>query len=108
PACGLDRSRWRRVGRWRTDPGLSIDRRCIDSQGRSGARGSAMMRSLSVLLLVLIGCADERTDPCIDQAPGTACSWAGLKGQEGYSLEENVRWDLHLSQPQDLLFLPDG
>lgn len=64
------------------------------------------------LALLLVGCSDdppaELTDACADQAPGTACTWLGLKGDEGYSGEGQPRWATRVNQVQDLLFLPDG
>src|SRR5690606_29684921 len=61
------------------------------------------------LAACLTGCSDEGAapDPCADLAPGTACTWLGLKGEEGFNGDQHRR-DTKVNQVQDLLFLPDG
>lgn len=47
-------------------------------------------------------------DPCEGQASGTACTWAGVKGEPGFNGDGLKRWETNLNSVQDLLFLPDG
>jgi sugar lactone lactonase YvrE len=47
-------------------------------------------------------------DSCAQQAPGTACTWLGLKGQEGFNGDGQPRYRTQVNQVQDLMFLPDG
>jgi hypothetical protein len=58
------------------------------------------------------GCeGDPEQDPdaaCKDLPPGHACTWLGLKGEEGFNGDGRHRAQTLVSQPQDLLFLPDG
>jgi hypothetical protein len=51
---------------------------------------------------------EEMRDPCEGQTPGTACTWAGLKGQPGFNGDGHQRYLTHLNNVQDLIFLPDG
>lgn len=46
--------------------------------------------------------------PCADQLPGTACTWLGLPGQEGFDADGEPAHETSVNQPQDLVFLPDG
>lgn len=65
---------------------------------------------LALLASVSSGCGDDTVpavDPCENLASGTACTWAGLKGEEGYNGDHH-REATRLNQVQDLLFLPDG
>ena len=66
---------------------------------------------LGVLAVGAVGaCGDNVAvpDPCQDQASGTACTWLGIKGEEGFNGDGLGRLDTEVNQPQDLLFLPDG
>lgn len=65
--------------------------------------------------LLLSGCGDdggktepEQGDSCADQASGTACTWLGMKGQEGFNGDGQPRYRTQVNQVQDLVFLPDG
>jgi serine/threonine-protein kinase len=64
-------------------------------------------------LFALAGCDDppveeeELRDGCEGQTSGTACTWAGVKGAEGYN-GDDVRYRTRLNQVQDMVFLPDG
>lgn len=48
------------------------------------------------------------SDPCANQAPGTACTWLGTKGEEGFNGDGHPRFQTRVNQVQSLLFLPDG
>jgi sugar lactone lactonase YvrE len=48
------------------------------------------------------------SDPCEGQAPGTACTWLGIKADEGFNGDGHPRWQTRLNQVQDLVFLADG
>lgn len=48
------------------------------------------------------------SDPCANQTPGTACTWLGVKGEQGYDADGHPRFQTQVNQVQDLLFLPDG
>lgn len=80
------------------------------------------MKSMNYLIkgssLVLLGAAlaacdgtpveQGPVDACEDQASGTACTWAGLKGEPGFNGDGHKRWETNLNSVQDLVFLPDG
>jgi hypothetical protein len=60
-------------------------------------------------LIALAACGDNIAgEPCPVQASGTACTWAGLKGEQGFNGDGHHRLATQLNQVQDLLFLPDG
>ncbi|MEQ8277767.1 MAG: hypothetical protein RMA76_00290 [Deltaproteobacteria bacterium] len=69
---------------------------------------------LGAALLVCSACSGddddtaEPVDACIGQTAGTACTWAGLKGFEGFNGDGKPRWQTQFNQVQDLLFHPDG
>lgn len=48
------------------------------------------------------------TDPCAGQASGTACTWLGVKGEQGFDGDGHPRFQTQVNQVQDLVFLPDG
>src|SRR5690606_12578519 len=62
------------------------------------------------LIAALVGCDPEAgpSDPCAGQAPGTACTWLGTKGSEGFNGDGLPRFETQVNQVQDLVFLPDG
>jgi streptogramin lyase len=70
------------------------------------------MAALAVTCLA--GCDDPTTtttppiDPCKGQEAGTACSWLGTKGVDGFNGDGKPRWQTRVNQIQDVLFLPDG
>lgn len=67
--------------------------------------------ALSLAALALGGCDGgdpAPTDPCEGQASGTACTWAGVKGEPGFNGDGLPRYETNLNSVQDLLFLPDG
>jgi hypothetical protein len=49
-----------------------------------------------------------KSDPCDKQTPGTACTWLGVKGEQGFDGDGHQRFNTQVNQIQDLLFLPDG
>lgn len=82
---------------------------------------SWMAATLTAGTLVLPGCGEETSndettpshdgpadDPCAGQASGTACTWLGIKGDEGYNGDGHLRYQTRLNQIQDLIFLEDG
>tara|TARA_R110002073_G_scaffold320759_2_gene496352 strand:- start:23342 stop:24532 length:1191 start_codon:yes stop_codon:yes gene_type:complete len=63
------------------------------------------------LPLYAAGCGgpdDEFAKACGDQASGTACTWLGVAGEEGYNGNGLHRLETQVNQVQDLIFLPDG
>jgi outer membrane protein assembly factor BamB len=61
--------------------------------------------------LTLAGCDSDSEDvdrACLGLASGEACTWLGLKGEEGFNGDGLHRAETLINQPQDLLFLPDG
>ncbi len=66
------------------------------------------------VMAMMWGCSAEpdlpegvgRLSAC--DGPGVACTWAGLKGENGFNGDGHHRLDTKLSQVQDLLFLDDG
>ncbi len=89
----------------------SQDRLAVRAPLRAVLRGRAVLAGVALLAGVAAGCGDDdppaAVDPCINLASGTACTWAGLKGEEGYNGDHH-RIATRLNQVQDLLFLPDG
>jgi sugar lactone lactonase YvrE len=77
-----------------------------------------MKKTLGVGLataLVLAGCDDEEPGneealraACNDLESGHACTWLGIKGEEGFNGDGLHRATTLVNQPQDLLFLSDG
>lgn len=68
--------------------------------------------SLLALLLCAACGGDEPAPPpsapCDGQPSGTACTWLGLPGQEGFDGDGRPAHETRVNQPQDLVFLPDG
>lgn len=72
---------------------------------------AARLLSGVALGALALGCGSPQdsapTDPCRNQAPGTACTWLGV-GFEGHNGDGHLRYRTEVNQVQDLLFLPDG
>ncbi len=63
----------------------------------------------SALLLLLAPLACDSADrSCDDLQSGEACTWLGLPGEEGFNEDGLHRRETRVSQPQDLLWMPDG
>lgn len=71
----------------------------------------------SVLALAIFGCDEGGDEPdegavlraaCDDLESGEACTWLGIKGEEGFNGDGLHRAETLVNQPQDLLFMPDG
>ena len=60
---------------------------------------------ITLTLALAAGCD---SDPCEGLESGHACTWLGLKGEEGFNGDGLHRSETIVSQPQDLLFMPDG
>lgn len=87
-------------------------------QSRRSWKGAAALAGFFVV--VGMGCADTGETPEPEPLPegvgrtpacetsGVACTWLGLKGENGFNGDGNHRLDTKLSQVQDLLFMPDG
>lgn len=81
-------------------------------------RASRLAAGAGLMAIALVACGDNvgggdegiegvgRNADCDE--PLVACTWAGLKGENGFNGDGNHRLDTKLSQVQDLLFLPDG
>ncbi len=54
--------------------------------------------------LLLAGC---ETDPCEGLESGTACTWVGVRGEDGFNGDHD-RQETRLNLVQDLVWLPDG
>lgn len=86
---------------------------------------------LGLLMAAAIGCSDDdgtgrpdaaerpdgappdaaivpRVDPCIDQQPGTACSWLGIPGEEGFTPDGENRFNTRIYWVMSMLFASDG
>jgi sugar lactone lactonase YvrE len=50
----------------------------------------------------------ERIDPCLDQSPGTACSWLGIPGHDGFTPDGADRFNMDVYWTMDMLFASDG
>ncbi len=68
----------------------------------------------AVLALAVVGCDEEEPKDeidlraCDDLDSGEACTWLGIKGEEGFNGDGLHRAATLVNQPQDLLFMPDG
>lgn len=71
-----------------------------------------MATALFGALVGVLACDREPdVDPdagCKDLQPGHACTWLGLGGEEGFNGDGLHRRESIVSQPQDLLWMPDG
>ena len=65
---------------------------------------SPLLPAITAFVLALPGCDN---DPC-DDAPGSVCTWAGVKGQRGYNGDGLDRQESWLAFPSDLTFDPQG
>ena len=63
--------------------------------------------ALLLLLAPLAGC-DNVDRSCDKLESGEACTWLGLPGEEGFNEDGLHRRETRVSQPQDLLWMPDG
>jgi hypothetical protein len=78
---------------------------------RIGSLGAAMMASL---LFACDGGGDGDdepplpTDACADATSGTACTFAGIRGDEGFNGDARPRYQTRLNQVQDVVALADG
>ena len=50
----------------------------------------------------------QRTDPCADQASGTACSWLGIPGEEGFTPDGSNRFNTRIYWVMNVMFASDG
>ncbi len=68
--------------------------------------------TLTFAALVLpLACDEAAPDPeagCRDLQPGHTCTWVGSRDEEGFNGDGLHRAETLVSQPQDLLFMPDG
>lgn len=72
---------------------------------------SRWMRLAWALVPILAACQPGDEDPdrfCQALASGEACTWLGMPGEEGFNGDGLHRLESIASQPQDMLFLPDG
>lgn len=62
-----------------------------------------------MIAFVLAGCPGDPDiqDPCEGLEPGHACTWLGIKGEDGFNGDHH-RVQTRVNQVQDLVFLPDG
>ena len=49
-----------------------------------------------------------RTDPCLEQVQGTACSWLGVPGEEGFTEDGFDRFNTRIYWVMSILFASDG
>jgi hypothetical protein len=85
--------------------------------------------ALLVILLAPLACGDDdtvqpdaggrpdaapdaailpRVDPCLDQVAGTACSWLGIPGEEGFTPDGSDRFNTRIYWVMNILFASDG
>jgi len=57
---------------------------------------------------LLSACGTDDAPRTCSDAPGTACTWAGVPGPSGYNEDVRLRQDIWLGSPTDLTFAPDG
>ena len=66
---------------------------------------------LAFTLALPFACDDGPPDldrACRELKPGHACTWVGVKDEQGYNGDGKLRLETIINQPQDLLFMPDG
>ena len=66
---------------------------------------------LAFTLALPFACDDGPPDldrACRELKPGHACTWVGVKDEQGYNGDGKHRLETIINQPQDLLFMPDG
>jgi DNA-binding beta-propeller fold protein YncE len=73
---------------------------------------------VGLLTLGLLACGDDLdpietdddgvVDPCDEQASGTACTWLGTPGQDGFTPDGAHRLDMKVYWTMDALFASDG
>jgi len=66
---------------------------------------------LAFTLALPLACDDGPPDldrACRELKPGHACTWVGVKDEQGYNGDGKHRLETIINQPQDLLFMPDG
>ena len=49
-----------------------------------------------------------RTDPCLEQVQGTACSWLGVPGEEGFTPDGSDRFNTRIYWVMNVMFASDG
>jgi DNA-binding beta-propeller fold protein YncE len=86
--------------------------------------------ALLLVLLAAAGCGDDdgagrpdaavrpdaapdsgpplREDPCLNQVAGTACTWLGIPGQEGFTADGSDRFNTRIYWVMNMLFASDG
>lgn len=66
---------------------------------------------LTFTLALPFACDDSPPDldrACRELKSGHACTWVGVKDEQGYNGDGKHRLETIINQPQDLLFMPDG
>ena len=66
---------------------------------------------LTFTLALPLACDDGPPDldrACRELKSGHACTWVGVKDEQGYNGDGKHRLETIINQPQDLLFMPDG
>lgn len=66
---------------------------------------------LAFTLALPFACDDGPPDldrACRELKSGHACTWVGVKDEQGYNGDGKHRLETIINQPQDLLFMPDG
>ncbi len=58
----------------------------------------------------LLACSDSADDPCDEQASGTACTWLGTPGSDGFTPDSAAvdRLSMDVYWTMDMLFASDG
>src|SRR5262245_53474716 len=49
-----------------------------------------------------------REDPCLNQEVGTACTWLGIPGEEGFTADGSNRFNTRIYWVMNMLFASDG
>lgn len=49
-----------------------------------------------------------REDPCLNQEVGTACTWLGIPGEEGFTADGSNRYNTRIYWVMNILFASDG
>ncbi len=71
-------------------------------------RTASLKTWMAVVLTSALFACGGGGDPCANAKSGAACTWAGLKGEEGFNGDGLARWETKFNQVQDLVFLVDG
>ncbi len=70
---------------------------------------SQWMRSVAIATcLLFVACSGDDAERVCEEAPGVACTWLGIAGEEGFNGDGRHRLDTRIYWSMDMLFARDG